>query len=96
MIGQTQNAPINEKEEDTMNTFSQFFARPAKKESKSLFQSNLNFFRAKHDEETYTENEDETKSDKITSSVRARSPVLRAEMFEEPDLPGPDAVYINR
>ena len=96
MIGQSQNAPTNEKEEDTMNTFSQFFARPAKNEVKKTVQSSLNFFRAKHDEERVTENQDEDRSDNIASPVRSRSPVLRAEMFVEPELPGRDAVYLNR
>ena len=96
MIGQTQNAPTNEKEEDTMNTFSQFFARPAKNEVKKTVQSSLNFFRAKNDEERVTENQDEDRSDNIASPVRSRSPVLRAEMFVDPELPGRDAVYLNR
>ena len=102
MIGQTQDTRNDSDIEET-KTFSQFFSRPKEKETLSVpdqdsdiidksYQESINLL----DNEGYDDDSEVLNHHEEYKAPRSRSPVLRADMFDEPDLPGMDAVYINR
>ena len=104
MIGQTQDTRNDNNHEET-KTFSQFFSRPKEKETLSVpdqdrdiidksYQESINLLDNEgYDDASEVLNHHEENEYK---APRSRSSVLRADMFDEPELPGMDAVYINR
>ena len=83
MIGETQPWP-EDKENIDHGTVSQFFTRHSGNKKLETGLENTPFLQQGIDPE-----------DK-NAARRRRSPVLKPEMFETPELPGLDAVYINR
>ena len=87
MIGETQPWP-EEKENFDHGTVSQFFARHQGKKNVGTGSASPETPTIQPETWDARENEEEPR--------RTRSPVLKPEMFQTPELPGLDAVYINR
>ena len=104
MIGQTQDTRNDNDTEET-KTFSQFFSRPKEKETLSVPDQDSDIIDKSYQESiNLLDNEGYDDASEVLNyheeneykAPRSRSPVLRADMFDEPELPGMDAVYINR